>query len=82
MFKGNVLFLGERQLRSKEGKSFSIARFCDNSSGEVCELFVPAGVVIPPGLKLFSPVEVTIIPQGKNFRLESVTQSIDMKAVR
>ncbi len=81
MFSGEALFLGEKQLKSKDGKSFSIVRFCDSATGDVCELFVPAGVIIPPSLEIFSPVEVTIAPRGKSFYLESVTRSITGKSV-
>lgn len=73
MLTGAFLFQGVKQVKNKEGKLFLFLRLCDENTGEVSEVFIPEGVIIPQKIKLFTKVNVSFMLESKRFRLESVS---------
>lgn len=44
---------------------------CCSEKGEIFELFHDVSINVPDGIPLFSPIEITVVPEpyGKTFRL-------------
>lgn len=76
MLVGKALFLGMKQVRTKDEKVFNIIRLIDPDSGELGEFFVSEQANVVNGLSLLQPVVVEVKwssgQKGTRFNLVSV----------